>query len=1171
MKELHDELSKKHKDYGDWHKNPIHPHLHWAIFLGVVVLIGAGILSKINNTSFLSNLSNARALVATQKQMDCAVDAIDVERVSKIDKTKFEKAKNDLAHTNNVLRMASKTYNDETGARKKALEKLIRVTMKERQSSLLSAMDNGDTATVLSSVYSLADVNNTLSSVDSNCFEKHTAIEGTIAEGHTHFTDFSEKNTRDFYVLDKGNGEKLSLFVPDTIKDSLVFGKKVSIDGYQIGKRFIASSTNGTIKLAKNNSFFKTAEANVPHAYGQQKVIIMAVKKSGSSTPSTNFNTILSNLNSHVSESSLGRASMTGAVAGGGWINVSTEPCTATPYDEAIASVDSSVNFTQYTHILWLVAGNCGGGTSIIGAPLNYDTQDGVVPLYYAEVAGSSYVGDPSFYIHEIEHTFGLQHASSYDCPSSALAAPGRPSPQNGCTRDEYGNPWSMMGGSSNLIDMTQFDFIWGSISDVINASTAGTYTIEPRETVTGGAKAIRIPYANNLWLYAEYRQPGGTWDSNLAGTNAVSGALVLSTNGRGSNLLDPTPPGSTMSSALQVGQTFTAPVTGATIKLLSKTTSNATLEVNPGTPDLVNPTISNVTPAGGSSFPLGSTVNFSASGSDNNHLYVMGFADGSGTWKADDYSAPYTASWNTSNGGWVGTNNITISATDDAGNFSQQFFAIQLYSGSQPTLVTITSPASGSIVSGPVTVLGNATSGQPITWVNFWMRDDVSSGPVNYGGPSNPFTMSFDSRGYTDGVHAFYVEGLYSGGIIPSNIIYLDIRNNTGPDTTPPVISNVNSNSVTSNSAVISWATNESANSQVGYGTTSSYGTNWPVSPDPNMVSSHNIQIVGLSPGTTYHYQVKSADQAGNNASSSDFTFTTTSPDTTAPTVSITNPTNGATVSNTITISANASDNVGVDHVDFYVGTTQIGADASNPYSISWNTTSVANGTYNIFARAYDSAGNNATSSSVLVTVNNVAVPPPDTTAPVVSMTTPSNGGTVSGSIAVGATATDNVGVTRVEFYDGSTLISSDTTAGATGSDYAVTWNTSGNGSHTLKAKAFDAAGNNTTSSTITVTVNNVVIGDTTPPNVTITSPTSSTIASNGNTNFTATASDPSGISGMEIKVDGVTKKTCASPATTCTYKQNNRQLTSGSHTITATAFDGAGNLGTATKTVTK
>src|SRR2546427_8149832 len=92
---------------------------------------------------------------------------------------------------------------------------------------------------------------------------------------------------------------------------------------------------------------------------------------------------------------------------------------------------------------------------------------------------------------------------------------------------------------------------------------------------------------------------------------------------------------------------------------------------------------------------------------------------------------------------------------------------------------------------------------------------------------------------------------------------------------------------------------------------------------------------------------------------------------DTTAPTVSVTSPASGSTVGNTITVTANASDNVGVAGVQFLVDGAALGVeDTAAPYSVAWNSTSASNATHSLTARARDAAGNMTTSAVVTVTV---------------------------------------------------------------------------------------------------------------------------------------------------------------------------------------------------------
>lgn len=105
---------------------------------------------------------------------------------------------------------------------------------------------------------------------------------------------------------------------------------------------------------------------------------------------------------------------------------------------------------------------------------------------------------------------------------------------------------------------------------------------------------------------------------------------------------------------------------------------------------------------------------------------------------------------------------------------------------------------------------------------------------------------------------------------------------------------------------------------------------------------------------------------------------------DTQPPTVSLSAPTSGASVSGNVTISASAADNVGVAGVQFLLDGTPLGPiDASAPYSITWNSTTATNGAHTLGAQARDSAGNLSTASAISVTVANSTS---DTTPPIIS-----------------------------------------------------------------------------------------------------------------------------------------------------------------------------------------
>ena len=97
------------------------------------------------------------------------------------------------------------------------------------------------------------------------------------------------------------------------------------------------------------------------------------------------------------------------------------------------------------------------------------------------------------------------------------------------------------------------------------------------------------------------------------------------------------------------------------------------------------------------------------------------------------------------------------------------------------------------------------------------------------------------------------------------------------------------------------------------------------------------------------------------------------TPPDTTPPSVSMTAPAAEATLSGSTNLAANASDASGIAGVRFLVDGSQVGSeDTSAPYTLSWDSTTVADGTHAIAALAKDGAGNTATSAPVSVTVEN-------------------------------------------------------------------------------------------------------------------------------------------------------------------------------------------------------
>jgi len=310
------------------------------------------------------------------------------------------------------------------------------------------------------------------------------------------------------------------------------------------------------------------------------------------------------------------------------------------------------------------------------------------------------------------------------------------------------------------------------------------------------------------------------------------------------------------------------------------------------------------------------------------------------------------------------------------------------------------------------------------------------------------------------------------------------------------------------------------------------------------NLTSS---TISGLDPSRSYNFAITAYNSTGIESS---YSSIVSIPESLPPTISISYPANNSTASGTVSITATASDNIGITKVEYYVNGALQATDTTTPYVYAWNTSALATGAYVISTKAYDAAGNVGQSSNVNVTVVN------DTIAPNVAVTAPVNNATVSGTTTLVANSSDNVGVSRVEFFRNGVLLTATNVA-----PYSYNWDTTTvtNGSYTLTAKAYDATGNMAQSAAVSVTVNNPV-ADTTAPTVSISAPANTATVS-GTTSVTTTASDNVGVTKVEYYVNGVLQATdTTSPYS---FSWNTTAVTNGSYILTAKAHDAAGNIG--------
>jgi hypothetical protein len=98
---------------------------------------------------------------------------------------------------------------------------------------------------------------------------------------------------------------------------------------------------------------------------------------------------------------------------------------------------------------------------------------------------------------------------------------------------------------------------------------------------------------------------------------------------------------------------------------------------------------------------------------------------------------------------------------------------------------------------------------------------------------------------------------------------------------------------------------------------------------------------------------------------------------DNTLPTVSITSPASGSSVSGSVSVAVSAADHAAVARVELWVDGALVATDTAAPWSFAWNSTAQPNGAHSLLAKAYDAAGNAGSSASISVTVNNGQVVP--------------------------------------------------------------------------------------------------------------------------------------------------------------------------------------------------
>jgi len=180
---------------------------------------------------------------------------------------------------------------------------------------------------------------------------------------------------------------------------------------------------------------------------------------------------------------------------------------------------------------------------------------------------------------------------------------------------------------------------------------------------------------------------------------------------------------------------------------------------------------------------------------------------------------------------------------------------------------VALTTPNAGALVTGSVTVSASASDNVGVAGVQFQLDGASLGAEVTQA----PYSITWDTGTVAAGTHVLSAVARDAAG---NTATAATVSVSTYVNVVPPVISSVASSVTGSSTATITWTTDQTSNSQVGFGTTASYGTTTTL--NSSMVTSHSVALSGLAASTTYHYQVLSSNSAGEQSTASDYTFTT-------------------------------------------------------------------------------------------------------------------------------------------------------------------------------------------------------------------------------------------------------------------------------------------------------
>ncbi len=403
----------------------------------------------------------------------------------------------------------------------------------------------------------------TIADISQDCIAQSFTVEGILEDLHADFEEINEPSYDQMSILtDSGKHYSVHFANIDSQianKVDLLINNKVKLKGYKIENDILVDGSRGdSLAVGSNTSLSFVQEAYAAsHAVpsGNRRVaVVLGTNKSGASNPAKVKQFFDSTVNDYFKQVSYGKVSLTTKVYGPYSFNSTCDAYAME--DRAVAA--AGISESSYDHIVVVD---------------DYEMCDfygfAKIPGKVSLVKAVSILnGTP---IHELGHNMYAHHAWFRN--------------------EEYGDVYSVMGKGLNygLMNSAQLDTIgWLTSPRITTVTESDTYVLHPLGSNANDLKALKINRAGTSPLYVEYRQPIGT-DQNLwkvSGTNVFNGALLHNTfsskisTAPFTNLVDASARGNVATVALEVGRSYTDPVSGTVIKVTDRTANALTVAV---------------------------------------------------------------------------------------------------------------------------------------------------------------------------------------------------------------------------------------------------------------------------------------------------------------------------------------------------------------------------------------------------------------------------------------------------------------------------------------------------------------------------------------------------------------------------------------------------------------